>query len=71
ISGEKVEINPLPPKGAVKLLGRQQKPATLYMDTIATCEIVSKKYTLNEMTGIANTAQPVFGKFGGPKFCGD
>ncbi|GFS72957.1 target of rapamycin complex 2 subunit MAPKAP1 [Nephila pilipes] len=44
ISGEKVEINPLPPKGAVKLLGRQQKPSTLYMDTIATCEIVSKKY---------------------------
>ncbi|GIY32823.1 target of rapamycin complex 2 subunit MAPKAP1 [Caerostris darwini] len=44
ISGEKVEINPLPPKGAAKLLGRQQKPATLYMDSIAACEIVSKKY---------------------------
>ncbi|KAG8199423.1 hypothetical protein JTE90_000291 [Oedothorax gibbosus] len=44
ISGEKVEINPLPPKGAAKLLSRQQKPATLYMDTIATCEIISKKY---------------------------
>ncbi|GIZ01338.1 target of rapamycin complex 2 subunit MAPKAP1 [Caerostris extrusa] len=42
ISGEKVEINPLPPKGAAKLLGRQQKPATLYMDSIAACEIVSK-----------------------------
>ncbi|GBL97706.1 Target of rapamycin complex 2 subunit MAPKAP1 [Araneus ventricosus] len=44
ISGEKVEINPLPPKGAAKLLSRQQKPATLYMDIIAACEIVSKKY---------------------------
>ncbi|KFM61089.1 Target of rapamycin complex 2 subunit MAPKAP1, partial [Stegodyphus mimosarum] len=45
ISGEKVEINPIPQKGAVKLLSRQQKPATHYMDTIAACEIVSKKYS--------------------------
>lgn len=45
ISGEKVEINPLPAKGAAKLLSRQQKPATLYMDTIAACEIICKKYS--------------------------
>ncbi|XP_054712411.1 target of rapamycin complex 2 subunit MAPKAP1-like [Uloborus diversus] len=44
ISGEKVEINPLPPKGAAKLLSRQQKPAIYYMDCIAACEIVSKRY---------------------------
>lgn len=45
ISGEKVEINPLPQKGPAKLLTRQQKPATYYMDSIAACEIVSKKYS--------------------------
>lgn len=46
ISGEKVEINPLPPKGtAAKLLSRPQKPMTLYMDSIAACEIISKKYS--------------------------
>ncbi|XP_042894965.1 target of rapamycin complex 2 subunit MAPKAP1 [Parasteatoda tepidariorum] len=50
ISGEKVEINPLPQKGAAKLLTRQQKPTTLYMDTIATCEIISKRYNPGKCT---------------------
>lgn len=44
ISGEKVEINPLPQSGAIKIVTRQQRPATYYMDTIAACEMVPKKY---------------------------
>lgn len=46
ISAEKVEINPLPPKGAAKLLTRPQKPTTYSMDSIAACEIISKKYSV-------------------------
>lgn len=45
ISAEKVEINPLPQKGAAKLFSRPQKPTTYYMESVAACEILSKKYS--------------------------
>ncbi|XP_023233988.1 target of rapamycin complex 2 subunit MAPKAP1-like [Centruroides sculpturatus] len=48
ISGEKVEINPLPQKGTAKLLTRQQKAVTYYMENIAACEMINRKYSVGK-----------------------